>query len=216
VGRLARYSVFFTAWPVARKRSSGMRCAAADEVRTSDLWRRCRRSPLRAGGWVAGSKPEPSARTRRRSRPGCRGDGCRACGASGCAGSLPQIQPTVAHRVYNGMIPCRHSHSTISGVLWPARLFQTSNSRSGGRAADKNETHPRPLLPRAHRAWFRDRRHARPAGDFVRRLRLQNNRQLTKSRRDAFRELADVEIAALETAVRMAMAASIPHIGSGR
>src|SRR5215203_4447251 len=35
------------------------------------------------------------------------------------------------------MTPCSHSHSTRSGVLWPARLSHTSNSRSGGRSCGK-------------------------------------------------------------------------------
>src|SRR4051794_6700649 len=50
------------------------------------------------------------------------------------------------------MIPCAHSHSTRSGVLWPARLSHTSNSRSGGRWSGRERassgppaTPPRPL-----------------------------------------------------------------------
>src|SRR3954468_5614493 len=35
------------------------------------------------------------------------------------------------------MTPCAHSHSTKSGVLWPARLSHTSNSRSGGRVSGR-------------------------------------------------------------------------------
>ncbi len=29
-------------------------------------------------------------------------------------------------------MPCRHNQSTISGVLWPAKLSHTSSSRNGG------------------------------------------------------------------------------------
>src|SRR5215218_10734104 len=50
------------------------------------------------------------------------------------------------------MIPCAHSHSTSSGVLWPARLSHTSNSRSGGRSSGKVKDLVRPACHTAHAA----------------------------------------------------------------
>src|SRR5215210_5907505 len=50
------------------------------------------------------------------------------------------------------MTPCSHSHSTSSGVLWPARLSHTSNSRSGGRSSGKVKGIVRPACHTAHAA----------------------------------------------------------------
>src|SRR3954452_14894138 len=50
------------------------------------------------------------------------------------------------------MTPCAHSHSTRSGVLWPARLSHTSNSRSGGRSSGKVKDLVRPACHTAHAA----------------------------------------------------------------
>src|SRR3954463_13799139 len=50
------------------------------------------------------------------------------------------------------MTPCAHSHSTRSGVLWPARLSHTSNSRSGGRACGKVKGSVRPACHTAQAA----------------------------------------------------------------
>jgi hypothetical protein len=41
-------------------------------------------------------------------------------------------------------MPCRHSQSTISGVLCPARLSHTSRTRSGGSCAGKVKRAARP------------------------------------------------------------------------
>src|SRR5215207_6325680 len=40
------------------------------------------------------------------------------------------------------MTPCAHNHSTSSGVLWPARLSHTRNSRSGGAPVAVEAAHP--------------------------------------------------------------------------
>src|SRR3954471_13932315 len=50
------------------------------------------------------------------------------------------------------MTPCAHSHSTRSGVLWPARLSHTSNSRSGGRSCGKVKGIVRPACHTAQAA----------------------------------------------------------------
>src|SRR4051812_5793086 len=50
------------------------------------------------------------------------------------------------------MIPCAHSHSTRSGVLWPARLSHTSNSRSGGRWSGRVKGLVRPACHTAQAA----------------------------------------------------------------
>lgn len=38
--------------------------------------------------------------------------------------------------VYSGMIPCSISQLTMLGVLWPLRLSQTNNIRSGGKSSN--------------------------------------------------------------------------------
>src|SRR3954452_16377764 len=50
------------------------------------------------------------------------------------------------------MIPCAHSHSTKSGVLWPVRLSHTSNSRSGGRSSGRVKGIVNPACHTAHAA----------------------------------------------------------------
>src|SRR5215213_3299159 len=50
------------------------------------------------------------------------------------------------------MTPCSHSHSTRSGVLWPARLSHTSNSRSGGRSCGRVKGLVRPACHTAQAA----------------------------------------------------------------
>jgi hypothetical protein len=56
--------------------------------------------------------------------------------------------------VYSGMTPWAQSQSTISGVLWPARLSQTSRSRSGGRSAGRVKGAARPSCHSRHAARF--------------------------------------------------------------
>src|SRR3954447_13658417 len=51
------------------------------------------------------------------------------------------------------MTPCAHSHSTRSGVLWPARLSHTSNSRIGGRSCGKVKGIVKPACHTAHAVW---------------------------------------------------------------
>src|SRR3954466_11032177 len=50
------------------------------------------------------------------------------------------------------MTPCAHSHSTKSGVLWPARLSHTRNSRSGGRLSGRGKGTIRPACHTAQAA----------------------------------------------------------------
>src|SRR4051794_235162 len=52
------------------------------------------------------------------------------------------------------MMPWRQSRSTISGVLWPARLSHTRRSRRGGRAAGKLKRTANPSRPACHKARF--------------------------------------------------------------
>ena len=49
-------------------------------------------------------------------------------------------------------MPWAQSQSTISGVLWPARLSQTSRSRSGGRSAGRMKGAARPFCHIRHAA----------------------------------------------------------------
>jgi hypothetical protein len=62
------------------------------------------------------------------------------------------------------MTPCAHSHSTSSGVLWPARLSHTSNSRSGGRSCGKLKGSLRPACHTAQAAGVAAASCDEPAG----------------------------------------------------
>src|SRR3954470_21102995 len=52
------------------------------------------------------------------------------------------------------MMPWRQSQSTISGVLWPARLSHTRRIRSGGRSAGRLKRTANPSCHACHRARF--------------------------------------------------------------
>src|SRR4051812_46793073 len=74
------------------------------------------------------------------------------------------------------MIPCAHSHSTRSGVLWPARLSHTSNSRSGGRWSGRVKGLVRPACHTAQAACVAAGSCQEPEGGSSARIALRRSR----------------------------------------
>jgi hypothetical protein len=66
--------------------------------------------------------------------------------------------------VYQGLRPWRHIHSTISGVLCPARFSSTSSIRQGGGACGHVIFTARPSCPLSHIFWCALRLSAGRAG----------------------------------------------------
>src|SRR3954449_12405867 len=74
------------------------------------------------------------------------------------------------------MIPCAHSHSTKSGVLWPVRLSHTSNSRSGGKSCGKVKGIVRPACHTAQAACVAATSCDDPEGGSSARIALRRSR----------------------------------------
>src|SRR3954451_8578753 len=89
---------------------------------------------------------------------------------------LGHVEPTAAHGRVSGMIPCAHSHSTRSGVLWPARLSHTSNSRSGGRWSGRVKGLVRPACHTAQAAGVAAGSCQEPEGGSSARIALRRSR----------------------------------------
>ena len=115
--------------------------------------RRCRRLPFQTNGVGCAFQHRAVCSNQRPISAGL----CGCCPASARrlstrwidSAMLSQLPPT---GVYNGMIPCAHSHSTSSGVLWPVRLSHTSRSRSGGNSSGKVKRRVRPACQTSHAA----------------------------------------------------------------
>src|SRR3954452_25431679 len=89
---------------------------------------------------------------------------------------LGHVQPAAAHGRVERHDPCAHSHSTSSGVLWPARWSHTRRSRSGGRSSGKVKGVVRPACHTCQAAGVAATSCEEPGGGSAARIALRRSR----------------------------------------
>ncbi len=123
-------------------RRSGRRVQAPDppsRCRRARLrTRRAARFPPHSNGVGSRFHPRTVASSHAMISPGV----CGCCPARARRTRMRWIDSAIVSQeppsgVYSGMIPCRNSHSTSSGVVCPARLSQMSSMRKGGNSTGK-------------------------------------------------------------------------------